>query len=211
MKSGSTKSCGCLRREISRAKIKHGDSQSRLYNIFRGINQRCYSPNYKDYFKYGGRGIITCSEWKGLSQYNNFKIWAEENGYKADLTLDRINNLGIYEPSNCRWVDYKTQNNNRRSNHFVRIDGVSKTISQWADYSGLSKQVILERLNRGHCENDLLKPLPLKARLQSGVKGVVWKEKANRWEVYNKKKYVGFSKNLNEAILLKEKYLAMEE
>ena len=79
------------------------------------MKSRCYNKNTPNYKYYGALGVIICEEWK-----NNFEIfrnWALSHGYREDLTIDRINPYGNYEPNNCRWVDYKTQNNNKRNNH----------------------------------------------------------------------------------------------
>lgn len=109
--NGKTKSCGCLQRQkTSNANTKHGKRNERLYNIWCGMKQRCYNKNHVRYSRYGGRGITVCDEWK-----NDFKVfydWAMLHGYADNLTIDRIDNNGNYTPSNCRWVDYKTQYEN---------------------------------------------------------------------------------------------------
>lgn len=108
IKSGVTKSCGCLQ-------IKHGGKGTRLYRIWCGMKQRCYNPNNPKYKNYGGLGVTICEEWK--NDFEKFKKWALSHGYKKDLTIDRINPYGNYEPSNCRWADYKTQNSNQRKHY----------------------------------------------------------------------------------------------
>lgn len=121
-KHSGTKSCGCLSRELSSERINqrfpdkfHKD---RLYTIWACMNHRCTCKTANNYKYYGGRGIQVCDEWK--TNYPAFKKWAYENGYdenapRGKCTLDRINVDGNYEPDNCRWVDMKTQVNNRRS------------------------------------------------------------------------------------------------
>lgn len=98
---------------------KHLGSYSRLYSIWSSMKCRCSNKNFYKYHLYGGRGIKVCDEWL---DFKNFKKWAYENGYNPNLSrkeqsLDRINCDGNYEPSNCRWADIKTQNNNRRGNY----------------------------------------------------------------------------------------------
>jgi len=117
------KSCGCSRYQISStSKTKHGELKrgkdgkrepSRPFNTWEGMKARCYNKNHKSYKDYGGRGVKVCDEWK--NDYLVFKTWALSNSYKEGLTIDRENNDGNYEPSNCRWVTIEEQAYNRRS------------------------------------------------------------------------------------------------
>ena len=114
--SGRVKSCGCLNRERARENVairnyKHGKSNTRLYSIWRSMKKRCYNPKHKNYDRYGGRGIIVCDEW--LYDFSAFYEWAVTHGYKDYLTIDRINNNGIYEPLNCRWITIQEQQRNK--------------------------------------------------------------------------------------------------
>jgi DNA-binding XRE family transcriptional regulator len=90
----------------------HGFCKTKLYHIWRGIKQRCDKPYNKRYKNYGGRGIIYCKEW---ADFLSFRNWALNNGYNKELTIDRINNDGNYEPDNCRWVTITE--NNRNNSH----------------------------------------------------------------------------------------------
>ena len=110
---GNTKSCGCLRRDIGFTKnLQHGDGRRgkrpRIYRIWQAMLNRCYNENNKSFCWYGGKGIRVCQEWR---KYLPFKRWAEKNGYKNDLTIDRIDNSGHYEPSNCQFI---TQSENSK-------------------------------------------------------------------------------------------------
>ena len=108
--TGHTVSCGCK-------KIKHGFShKERLYNTWKCMRQRCNNPNNTSYEHYGGRGISICDEW---NDYVNFRNWAYANGYDDTLSIDRINNDGNYEPSNCRWVNNEIQTNNQSRNRII--------------------------------------------------------------------------------------------
>lgn len=108
---GST-SCSCW-------KLKKNNP--RLYSIWTNMKTRCYNSNSPAYKDYGGRGITMCDEW--INDFKAFYDWSMSHGYKENLTIDRINNDGNYEPSNCRWATMIEQANNKRNN--LLFDGVS--------------------------------------------------------------------------------------
>lgn len=112
---GKQKSCGCLQKEngVKRGKTsaKHGLYKTRPYRIWCGMKRRCYTPSVHNFNNYGGRGIKVCNEWQ---EFIPFYEWAMSNGYKEDLTLDRIDVNGNYEPSNCRWTTWSEQAKNKR-------------------------------------------------------------------------------------------------
>jgi len=122
----------------------HGMSQTRLYTEWRMMINRCRYPSHKSYADYGGRGIKVCAEWQDFPTY---KDWALSHGYSDELTLDRIDVNGNYEPSNCRFVDMITQCNNRRSNQYYTYKGESLTLSQWARRCNISRACLWNRIN----------------------------------------------------------------
>ena len=113
----TNKSCGCMRNTLlASSHLKHGDRKTRLYNTLQGMKQRCFNFKNKDYYNYGGRGIKVCPEWTDKENgYINFRNWALNNGYKEELTIDRINNNGNYEPINSRWVTRTENSRNTRT------------------------------------------------------------------------------------------------
>lgn len=139
LKNGHTRSCGCINR-------KHGKFGTRLYNTYSHMKERCYNKHNKHYKDYGARGIIICNEWK--DDFQAFYDWSINNGYKDNLTIDRIDNNKGYSPSNCRWVNAKTQANNRRSNIYLTYNGKTQTISQWSDELGIPRGRIYMRKNK---------------------------------------------------------------
>ena len=105
-----------------------------------------YNKNSIQYKDYGGRGITICDEW--LNDFQAFYNWSMSNGYKDNLTIDRINVNGNYEPSNCRWATNEEQANNRRDNVKITYKGMTKTISEWAEYLGVNRKSFSSRVTR---------------------------------------------------------------
>jgi hypothetical protein len=125
------------------------------------MKRRCNNKNYHEYYLYGGRGIKHCCEW---SEFEPFYDWAIQNGYKDDLSIDRINQNGNYEALNCRWVSCKVQSNNRRSNKEVTYDGVTMNLKQWSEKLGVKYKALSRRLIEGWTVEDAFNR-PLKTTL----------------------------------------------
>jgi len=122
LRTGATTSCGCYQKErASESNVTHGDSRSRLYYEWQHLKRRCYNPSSPNYKYYGGRGIKVCDEWR--ESFEAFKTWALENGYREDLTLDKIDNDKDYTPDNCRWATKEMQSCNRSINRIVTYHG----------------------------------------------------------------------------------------
>lgn len=119
VKNGNTSGCN----SCSKLKLRKDNciSKSKEYHILNNIKQRCFNKKSKSYINYGGRGISVCDEWK--NDYISFVNWANKNGYKEGLSIDRIDNDGNYEPSNCRWVNRIIQSRNTRKIHSNNTTG----------------------------------------------------------------------------------------
>lgn len=112
LRKGEPKSCGCLQREVTaKRNLSHGMAGTRLYRIWANMIARCCNERGTQYPDYGGRGISVCDQWKS---FEPFAEWASANGYSHALSIDRVNNNGNYEPSNCRWATATEQSRNKR-------------------------------------------------------------------------------------------------
>lgn len=150
--NGHTQSCGCKVDEYLKnggAMKKHGLYKERVYTLWHKVKDRCINPNCKEYHNYGGRGITMCDEW--LNDPKAFANWCYANGYdkdapKGQCTLDRIDVSKGYEPSNCRFITNKEQQNNRRNSSYIVFNGEKLTVSQWSERLGISRSIV-----RYHC------------------------------------------------------------
>ncbi|MEG6615354.1 hypothetical protein V6C27_02775 [Peptococcaceae bacterium 1198_IL3148] len=147
LRSGHTKSCGCNLKTVSaKVRITHGSSNTRLHGIWAGMLSRCRNKNSKSYKNYGAIGISVCDEWL---DFETFQKWALTNGYRQNLTIERIDNSVGYNPGNCTWVTKSEQSKNRRCCRYITYKGKTKIIQQWADELGINAETLRGRLLRG--------------------------------------------------------------
>lgn len=140
---------------------KHGLCYSRIYGIWNGIINRCENPNRKAYSRYGGRGIKVCEEWH---DFINFYNWAINNGYQENLSIDRIDNKGNYEPSNCRWATAKEQSINRSSNRYFTINGETRCLKEWCEIYNISYKAVFARIYKYNWEVIFALTIPITSR-----------------------------------------------
>lgn len=151
LRKGHTQSCGCLQKVLTSERFKtHGLSSTRLYKVWQNMKRRCNNPNYRQYSNYGGRGIKVCDEWQ---EFLPFYEWAMSHGYdenapKGECTLDRIDVNKGYSPDNCRFANKITQNNNKRTNHFISFNGETHTMKEWSEKTGISYCALESRINK---------------------------------------------------------------
>lgn len=146
--NGKSNSCGCLNSEKTVERNKtHMLSNTRLYSIWSNIKKRCNNKNDPRYSSYGGRGINVCAEWS--NNFLSFYTWAISNGYKDNLSIDRIDNNKGYSPNNCKWSTNQEQSNNRRSNHNININGTTKTLTEWSKQFGIDNDLVSYRIKHG--------------------------------------------------------------
>ena len=127
----------------------------RIYSIWHNMKNRCYYKKCEKYKYYGGRGITVCDEWK--NNFKKFHDWAINNGYKDNLSIDRIDCSLNYCPENCRWVDMEMQNNNTSKNHYIYYNGETKTASEWAKKFNIHRCVFNNRIRRGWSFEEAIK------------------------------------------------------
>ena len=142
----------------------------KIYKVWSGIKQRCFNPNSNRYKNYGGRGISICDEWK--NSFETFCKWALENGYKEGLSIDRIDHEKNYEPSNCRWTDEITQQNNRTNNTLYEYEGETHTLTEWSRIKGIKRKMFCTRWGRGYRGQDLMKPTMTKSEVGRKYGGI---------------------------------------
>lgn len=153
LREGHYKSCGCLKTErfTKMAKEyprkKNSPEKNRLYNIWQGMRRRTMKPNRQNYRWYGARGIRVCDEWS--NSFSAFEKWAMSHGYNNDLSIDRIDPDGNYCPDNCRWASKTEQSRNRCNTRYFTYLGKTKTVSEWADITGIPYTTLIKRIDDG--------------------------------------------------------------
>nr|DAG62938.1 MAG TPA: hypothetical protein [Caudoviricetes sp.] len=148
LKSGHTKSCGCLPKQIiGEVSRKHGKRHTKIYHRWLDMKQRCYNPNNSHYKSYGGRGITVCDEWK--DNFQAFYDWAINNGYSDSLSIERIDVNGNYIPSNCKWIPMTNQARNKVNTIYFEYDGEIKTLAEWAEIKDVKYNTLLRRVRTG--------------------------------------------------------------
>lgn len=140
--SGHVKSCGCYIKSKPAPNKTHGESHTRLHNIWLGMIGRC-NPNTVNSVGYGSRGIKICDEWK---DYITFANWARNNGYDDSLTIERIDVNGNYEPKNCKWIPLADQARNRRTTHYVTYKGERMSLAEACERANLPYKQVFERI-----------------------------------------------------------------
>lgn len=148
---GYTKSCGCILKEQWFNKTL-GLYQSTVYRAWARMKSRCSDRKVKAYENYGGRGITVCKRW--IDSFSNF--YADMGSPKKGQSLDRKDNSKGYSPDNCRWASILEQSNNKRSNRNITIDGVTKTVAEWARTSGVKYGTFRSRIHRGFSAKEAL-------------------------------------------------------
>lgn len=145
--SNNTKSCGCYNSMLTKQRNeKHGKSKNRLYKTWLEMRRRCNNPNRKESKNYYSKGISICNEW---NDFLLFEDWALNNGYKENLTIERIDYNGNYTPENCTWIKKEEQSKNRSSNHYITFNGKTQTLSDWSRELGIKRTTLTARLRRG--------------------------------------------------------------
>ncbi|MBG9504002.1 hypothetical protein ABE47_31500 [Bacillus thuringiensis] len=154
LRDEKVKSCGCLHAEKVKTNTRtHGKSNTLIYKIWCSMKARCYRKTCKDFHDYGGRGIIMCDYWR--NNFMSFYEWSMTNGYEEGLSIDRINNDGIYEPLNCRWVTQAKQARNKSNNRFITVDRITKTLADWCKFYKVHISTAHSRLKKGKTSKEI--------------------------------------------------------
>lgn len=148
LKSGNVQSCGCLKEEQDKDNLtknhRHKESHTHLHDTWLRMKYRVSNRNDE---RYGGRGITMCDDW--FNSYESFRDWAKRNGYDENLTIERVDVNGNYEPNNCTWIPFAEQANNRTTTIWVEWGGRKQNITQWAKELDFNRTTLYDRYHRG--------------------------------------------------------------
>lgn len=199
--SGKSKSCGCMKL------TKDGLTRTRQYNIWKLMKERCYNESNISYKNYGGRGIRICDEWliNDFEGFKNFYNWSLENGYEDDLTIDRIDVNGNYEPNNCRWATRRQQGMNKRDNTYIEYNGKTQTMQEWCEELNIKQSTLSHRYNEGLRGDELFADINNKIDLNKYK--YISKNNHGLYIVKVGCKYIGCRKTEEEAIMLRDGYI----
>lgn len=142
VRRGYVKSCGCIRK----ARVTtHGQSKTNIYKIWTGLFTRCYNPNCKSYFRYGGAGITVCQRW------HIFENFRDDMGPRPSLghSVERRDGTKGYSPENCYWGTDSDQARNKRTTIYLIVDGVKRPLMEWVDITGLPRTALVQRYKAG--------------------------------------------------------------
>lgn len=159
LKSGATKSCGCLNDEVRRSLV-HGESArdggaaSPTYNSWHSMKQRCTNPSDDRFSQYGGRGITVCERWM---KFDNFL--ADMGEKPPRMSIDRIDNNGNYQPDNCRWANAAVQSRNTSRNRFFTFQGETLCLDDWSRKLNIPHTTLHTRLRKWPVERALTEPV----------------------------------------------------
>lgn len=147
LRSGNTKSCGCLRSDRCKEGIHLHSCVGQLsltYESYSSMLSRCRNPNHSQWSNYGGRGITVCDQWQ-----ESFEFFLKDMGERpsSDYSIDRIDTNGNYHKGNCRWATRKVQNRNKRSNHVIEWNGKTQTLVEWSEELGINRMTLNARIN----------------------------------------------------------------
>lgn len=191
---GDIISCGCYRyteecrRKIGNGRRRHGKCTESIYSIWQNMKNRCFNSNLKAYKNYGGRGITVCDAWK--NDFNKFLEWAESNGYKDGLSIERIDVNGNYCPENCTWIPLKVQAKNKRNTRLITYKGETHCLVDWAEKLGMNRGTLRRRLT----ETDWnIEEVFTKALRETHLRNITYKGKTQSIRAWEKE--LGFGKN----------------
>lgn len=170
-------------------------STTRLYTIWRGMRNRCYRPSQINYKNYGEKGIRICKEWHDFAAFYH---WSMSNGYTPMLTIDRIDSTGNYEPSNCRWATTREQLLNYSRNVNITYEGVTKTVTEWAEETGMHYRALLWRAE--NWEPERLFDKPKRTKITPEIKESVHKLEAQGYTLQDTASALGIAVRTVSAI-----------